>query len=312
MARIVRASANSRPRLTRCEFYPVGSVGERQALLQTLADKYQLANADCTSLMEADQSNLLLVEAPEVDATELKAAVRWRIKDLIDFHIDDAVIDVFDIEGQRERGRAKMMYVVVARISAVKEHIDLLEHSHINLNAIDIAELAQRNVAALLPEDETGIALLRFSRHDGLLTISRQGNLFLARALDFGVDQLTAELAPAGIPAEDGPDLVLPSDDDDLPPRLRRLFDNIVLEVQRSLDYYESHFGLPPVGGVVIAPMEQAVPGLLGYLSANLGLPVRQLDLNTVLESETVLGDETQARCFSAIGAALRVEEKVL
>ena len=95
-------------------------------------------------------------------------------------------------------------------------------------------------------------------------------------------------------------------------PGLRRLLDAIVLEVQRSLDYSESHFGLPPVSGLVIAPTESPVPGMLGYLSSNLGLPVRLLDLNTVLECEQTLGDALQARCFEAIGAALRVEERAL
>lgn len=263
--------------------------------------------------MDESLSSLLLVEAPEVDPTELKAAVRWRVKDLIDFHIDDAVIDVFDIEGQRERGRTKMMYVVVSRISAVREHIDLLEHAHIDLSVIDIPELAQRNIAALLPEDQTGVALLHFSPRGGLLTITHQGNLFLARTLEFGSDQLGAEASPpidyldleegAGVTAGSGTEM---------PAGLQRLLDNIVLEVQRSLDYYESHFGLPPVHGLVIAPTEQSIPGMLGYLGSNLGLPVRILDLNTILDGEETLGDVLQAQCFTAIGAALRVEERTL
>ena len=300
-----------RPHLEVCEFYPTATLADRPATLDAIAGRYQLADADCTSLMEASQSSLLLVEAPEVDPTELKAAVRWRIKDLIDFHIDDAVIDVFDIDAQSERGRAKMMYVVVARISTVQEHIDLLEDAHINLGVIDIAELAQRNIAALLPEDPSGVAMLHFSRGTGLLTLTRQGSLFLARSLDFGTDLLAAALPMDNAMAEEG-EFTLPEQHDDMSPMLARLFDNTVLEVQRSLDYYESHFGLPPVSGVVIAPTETPIPGLLSHLANNLGLPVRMLDLNTILETEQPLSDELQAQCLPAIGAALRVEERAL
>lgn len=256
--------------------------------------------------MDASLSNLLLVEAPEVDPTELKAAVRWRIKDLIDFHVDDAVIDVFDIEGQR--GRTKMMYVVVARIATVQEHINLLESVDVNLSVIDIAELAQRNIAALLPEDQNGVALLHLTPRGGLLTLTRQGSLFLARNLEFGTDQLAAEL-PA---AREESEFTLDTEDEGPSPGLTRLMDSIVLEVQRSLDYFESHFGLPPASGLVLAPMTQTIPGLAGYLGGNLGLPVRMLDLNTVLECEQTLSDELQALCLPAIGAALRVEERVL
>ena len=306
IARIMRGTGNVRPQLALCEFYPTQTAADRRTILESVASKNQLADADCTSLMESSQSSLLLVEAPEVDPTELKAAVRWRIKDLIDFHIDDAVIDVFDIEGQRERGRAKMMYVVVARISTVQEHINLLEDARINLGVIDVAELAQRNIAALLPEDPSGVALLHFSAGSGLLTLTRQGSLFLARTLEFGTDHLAAALS------ESDDELRLEGEEPVLNPALARLFDNVVLEVQRSLDYYESHFGLPPVSGVVLAPTEQPIPGLLGYLANNLGLPVRTLDLNTVLESDQTLSDTLQAQCLPAIGAALRVEERAL
>lgn len=286
-----------------CEFHSAG-VADQPAVLASLAHKYQLDAADCTSLMDASHSSLLLVEAPEVDPTELKAAVRWRIKDLIDFHVDDAVLDVFDVEGQR--GRTKMMYVVVARIATVQEHIDLLEGADVNLGIIDIAELAQRNIAALLPEDQSGVALLHLTPQGGLLTLTRQGSLFLARNLEFGTDQLTAALPTA-------PESEFSLDDEEGPaPALRRLMDTIVLEIQRSVDYFESHFGLPPISGLVIAPLAQPVPGLAGYLGGNLGLPVRMLDLNTVLDCEQTLSDELQAYCLSAIGAALRVEERTL
>ncbi len=309
VARIIRESPTAPPKLTVCEYFPTPSAAERPAILNEIAAKFQLDSATCTSLMDAGNTSLLLVEAPEVDPTELKAAVRWRIKDLIDFHIDDAVIDVFDIEGQRERGRANMMYVVVARFSAVREHIDLLENARVGLNVIDIPELAQRNVATLLKEDQIGVALLHFSPHSGLLTITRQGSLFLARTLEFGSDHLGAE---SSLTADLGDDGAGDTTDTGLSAGLRRLLDSIVLEVQRSLDYYESHFGLPPVSGLVIAPTEQAVPGMLGYLSNSLGLPVRLLDLNSVLDSEQTIDDVLQARCFAAIGAALRVEERAL
>lgn len=313
VARIVRDGTATPPKLTVCEYFPTPSPAERPAILNEIAAKFQLDSAACTSLMDANNTNLLLVEAPEVDPTELKAAVRWRIKDLIDFHIDDAVIDVFDIEGQRQRGRANMMYVVVARFSAVREHIDLLENARVGLNVIDIPELAQRNIAALLKEDQNGVALLHFSPHSGLLTITRQGSLFLARTLEFGSDHLGAESSlPANFGDDDAANTTLTTTDTGLSAGLQRLLDSIVLEVQRSLDYYESHFGLPPVSGLVIAPTEQAVPGMLGYLSHSLGLPVRLLDLNTVLDSEQTIDDVLQARCFAAIGAALRVEERAL
>ncbi|MGE0080724.1 MAG: pilus assembly protein PilM [Thiohalomonadaceae bacterium] len=273
------------PVLARCEFREAAALRQEQVLGE-LAREHRLGDCRCVSVAAQRDFSLLLVEAPQVDPTELKAAVRWRIRELLDFHIDDAVIDVFDIPGQRERGRPKLMYVVAARMAAVKQHIGLLERAGAQLEVIDIPELCQRNLAAQLPEDQNGVAFLRLGHGDGLLTLTRDGALYLARTIDFGVAQLK----------EDG----------------ERLVEALVLEVQRSLDYYESYFSLPPISALVMAPTEEPLPGVINQFAASLGIPVRVLDLNAVFETGRTLPDALQARCLTAIGAALRREEKAL
>lgn len=310
MAQVERGAPEDLPRLKLCEFHPLEGEATAEQVLKELAASHRLKDADCVSVMDRRDLSVLLVEAPEVEVTELKAAVRWRIKDLLDFHVDDAVIDVFDIPGQQERGRQKMMYVVAARIAAVQDHIDLLENAGINLAAIDIPELVHRNIAELTPEDGNGVAVLALGREQGLLTITRQGSLFLARNLDVGVRQLAAEAGAEPAPQEAG-GLSL-EQGDELPSRLLRLLDGIVLEVQRSLDYYESHFSLPPASGLVVAPLEEPVSGMMTHLANNLGVPVRMLDLTASFETDLSLPDALQAQCLPAIGAALRQEEKAL
>ncbi len=256
---------------------------------------------------------LLLVDTPDVDPAELKTAVRWRIKDLIDFHVDDAIIDVFDIPGQEERGRQKLMYVVAARRTAVQAHINQLEGERINLAVIDIPELAMRNIAGLLPEDEIGVALLYLTSNGGLLTITRQRDLYLSRRLDIGLSQLSVFAAEKGNSDDEGDDVFTLDDGEDGSNQpLNRAFDNIILEVQRSLDYYESHFALPPVACLTLAPMESSIPGMLEYLGEHLGVPVQALDLNKLLQCEQVLSDEMQSHCLLPIGAALRERNKAL
>lgn len=277
-------------------------------MLQKLAKEFDLEASHCISVAPQESFTLLLVESPEVEPSELKAAVRWRIKDLIDFHIDDAIIDVFDIPGQRERGRTKLMYVVASRTSTVQQHIDLLEENNLNLAVIDIPELVLRNIAALLPEDKGGVATLYIGRDHGMLVVTREQTLYLSRRIELGLQQLQSCL---NTPADEE-EFVLEGEEPPMPAPLQRALDNIVLEVQRSLDYYESHFSLPPVSGLVMAPMEEELPGVIGYLGGNLGVPVRMLDLNAFIECEETLSDKLQSQCLFAIGAALREEKRVL
>src|SRR5690606_10297963 len=112
---------------------------------------------------------------PDVRPEELRSAVRWRIKDLLGFHIDDAIIDVFEIPDQRHQHRNRMMYVVAAKANAVQSRAEFLANAGLTIDVVDIPEMALRNLAMLLDEEQQGIALLHLDDTRGVITLSRQG-----------------------------------------------------------------------------------------------------------------------------------------
>jgi len=301
--------AGAPPVLEACEILPDGGA---QALARS-ARRHRAAALPCSIVADADSYSLLLVERPDVPPDELRAAVRWRIRELIDFHVDDAVVDVFDVPGRKSGGRP-MMYVVAARAPRLRERTELAHDARLRLDVVDIPELAQRNVAAQLPEDVAGVALLHLAPDSGVLTITRQGTLYLARRLEASLTRAPA--MPAGPPLDSAPDPAAAGD----PPAVdapaagapaapvREWLDALVIEVQRSLDYYESTFAQPPVPALVVAPVERAVPGMTEYLAGQLGLETRALDLGEVLDCSRPLDVAQQARCFCAVGAALRAQ----
>lgn len=259
---------------------------ERQ--LQRLAAQHQLKNARCTTLLDESEYTLVLTEAPDVRPEELKTALRWKIKDLIDFHINDATLDAFALPGEASAGRVREMYAVAARNEAIRRRVDRLHNAGAGLEIIDIPEMAQRNLAALLPEDAQGVAVVSFTGRGGLLTITRQGELYLSRNLDVGLDHL---LQSGG---------------------LTGYYDRVVLEVQRSLDYYESHFRMTPVRQLVLAPVAGRMPELVEHLAANLSVAVSVMNLAEMVELDTGVPPELEGPCLFALGAALRREEKAL
>ncbi len=185
------AGAGGKPRLERCVYERRGA--EEDPFARVLA---RLSNrrAPTVSVLDPDGYRLLLVEAPDVPADELRAAVRWRVKDLIDFHVDDAVIDVFEMPSHARGGRNRMMYAVTAKADFVKQQIELIEGAGLKLDVIDIKELSLRNVATLLEDAERGTAFLYLGERRSTLLLVRQGVLYLARHVETGV----ATLAEAG------------------------------------------------------------------------------------------------------------------
>lgn len=285
------------PQLKACRYLPLEPGADAAVVLGGLVSELGLEQGRSVIVMQPDAHSLLLIEAPDVQPAELKAAVRWRIKDLIDFHIDDAVIDVFEIPEQGAApGKARLMYAVAAKASSIHRHVETLEKTSLNLDIIDIPELAIRNIVALLDEDVRGTAFLYFDQKGGVITLTRQGSLYLTRNIDVDLQQMVAKGSNEG----------------ELHPQAQQALDRIVLEVQRSLDYYESHFSQPPITSLVLAPFKQEVPGMIPYLSANLGMAVSVLDINALVEANDTIDTVTQAQCLTAIGAALRLEQKVL
>lgn len=259
--------------------------------LQKLGQAMHLGQYQCAALLKPGDYQLLLVEAPNVPKDELKSAIRWRIKDMIDYHIDDATVDVLDIPPEDGAGgRNHLMYAVAARNDLIQTCVRAFDEARIPLSVIDIHETAQRNIAALYETEDRGVALAYFAQNWGLLTVNYRGELYLARRLDLGLDELAAESA-----RQDGGAL-----------------ERVAVEIQRTLDHFERQFRSIPVARVLIAPMPQDV-GLGEFLRARLGLDSRQIDLKEVLAFEGEGPDAaTQWRLFHHFGAALRHETKAL
>ena len=276
------------PRVMACEFRPLNGAEEQDRVLARLVAEFSLKRSRCTTVLNPEEYTLLLTEAPDVPPDELRSAVRWRIKDLIDFHLDDAAIDVFDVTAANAPGRTRSMYVVAARNTAIQRRVDLCDTAGVGLDVIDIPEMAQRNLAAIVPEDVRGMVMLTLGSQRGLITITRQGELFLSRRVEIGADSLKA----AG---------------DRYP-----YFDQIVLEIQRSLDYFDSHFRQAHVDNLVLSPSANGVPGLVDYLNSNLNIKGRILNLSDVVQFEPEWADTLAGPAWTALGAALRHEEKAL
>ncbi|HSH26822.1 MAG TPA: pilus assembly protein PilM [Wenzhouxiangella sp.] len=270
-----------KPRLSAAQCSELTGDSDLERLVQqAVPDRGSVVNL----VMAEGQYELLLVDAPRVDPSELRAAVRWKVRNLIDFHIDDAVIDVFEIPGQNNRPQGQaMMYAVAARAREVREHIDLVESADLDLQVIDITEMALRNLAAQLDEDVRGIAMLYFDESHGVITITRQGSLYLSRSLATGTEQLLED-----------PDMS---------------FAQVALEVQRSLDYYDSHFGQPPVASLRVLPGFAAHQSLVESLSEALSIPVDGYRAEDVVSTEIDLPDRFHAQFLIALGGALRQEE---
>lgn len=267
-----------------------------------------------TSVLPESSYEVLLIEVPNVPDSEVNDAARWIIKDQIDMPVDEMIVEMFKLPKQSTADGKAMGYAVVARRSSIKQHIELVKGSGLSLNVIDIPEMCTRNIATLLPQDQYGVAFLHFTQTHGILTVTRKGVLYLLRRIEKGRSAIdaasTGEFATADLDHTSELDILrAPDEVDPLAGDFSRagLVHNIVQEIQRSLDFYDTHYNCEPLNELVLSPGSN-VGGLAKSLNENLGLAVSSLNLNRLFEMKTELSSQEQSACMLAIGAALRSE----
>ncbi len=238
--------------------------------------EHRLTDVPVSLVLQEGEYQLLLIEAPDVPVDELKDALLWRVKDLIQFNPEDAYLDYIELPDDAYRGRGKMIYVVVAERTLIDQRVDWLDALGVSAVTIDIPELALLNITESLCAEEMGTAVLFLEEDRSNLTMLSGSALYLARGLSYSpFDQV----------------------------------ENTVLDIQRSMDYFESQIGKPPCVRILILPLQVGETPLLMELRNNLSADVQSLDLADVVGSDEPLRVDLQQVCLIAIAASLRNTE---
>jgi MSHA biogenesis protein MshI len=285
---IVHSSRSSRPLLRHCAIHPSLEI-RAEHVLAPLAHSRELSHAAVSAVLSTDEYQLVQVEAPDVQPEEMRGAVRWKLKDIISFPPSEAVVDVFDIPQQPRSLDSRMVYAVAARADAVQRVVSLVKPRVRGFDVIDIPEMCLRNIAALLPQDEQGVALIALGEHFAQLTLTCRGVLYLARRIELG---RRAELQSGDDRADSaGADVA-----------------SLGLELQRSLDYYESHFDRPTIADVVVTSGDERAERVLGELIAATGSSVTLLEIEELFDVAPGIEPDIRWPGLLALGAALRTE----
>lgn len=267
--------------------------GSDALTLARLRKEFELTSYRCTTLLRSGDYQMLQIEAPNVPVEEIKAAAGWKVKDMIDYPVERATVEVLTIPtGSAALGRPASLFAIAARDETVRQRALIFEGAGIPLEAIDIPEIAQRNISALLESEGRALGVLCFDNQGGLLTVTLGGELLLSRFLDVTLLQL--------VEARDD--------------RRLQLLDRVGLELQRSLDFFDRQPNSMALTRLLIQTLPPGI-GMLEYLANNLSVPVEVFDLESILDFGRVpaLKDlQRQAQCLHMLGAALRDDTKTL
>jgi len=268
---------NETPRLLHCQFRE-SSPTQHHSTLKSLVDELGLNGLPVNLVLHPAAYQMLLVESPDVPAEDLGDAMRWRIKDLIKEPLENVVVDAFALPADAYRGRSQMAYCAAVNKVRLQEWCDLIKQANLKIVSVDVTEMALRNLGLLSGAQNLNIAVLCLRSSGGLICVQHGADLYMARVIEHGIEHAGADFSAA------------------------------TLEIQRSLDYFESQLGKGHINRVLLLPMKRHGADALHALESRLTVQSHALDLRELFDGQPAaqLDEETQASCVAAVGAALR------
>ena len=238
------------------------------------------------ALLQRHQYQLLPLDAPEVPREEWADALRWSLKDMVDFPVDSAGIALLEVPGAPAARRRAQLIAVAAAHAHLSPLAAAGADAGVPWQAIDVPETALRNIAALLAAPGQGQALLHTGETHSTLVVTADTELLLARHIDVSLGQLTH------------------ADDD----TRQQAYERASLELQRTLDSVERQFSHVRLARVLVAP-GPPLADFIAWVSDLVYTPVAEFDLAAAIDLAAVpdLSDATEQALFlPAIGVALR------
>lgn len=282
LAKVIKSKTQPGWQLDFHQFEPC-TAAQRQSTLSALVGKAKADGCLCNLVLPANQYQLFQIEKPSVDESEVGEAVFWKLKDMIDYPLDDAVSDVFTFPDDASRGRGAQVNVVSARKTLLKEHVKLIESSGLALTSIDVTELALRNLARKFTVEDQSLGFIYMRDGFGMMVLVKGDTLYLSRKIDIQSQALQDQS------------------------RQETVVQQLSLEIQRSVDYFESQMAQIPPRRVVLLGPDITVP-LAQLVDPLLAVAVDDANWDDVLEEQSSENLTRLVQTLVAVGGAFRCE----
>lgn len=254
--------------------------------LWTLVKRHDLEGVKCSWVLDPNKYQILVHDELPVKDEEFQSAVRWQIRKLLPYSIDDAIIDSFPVPPAQIANPKKMIMIVSAQASYIRPIALQITESGLHLSSIDIQELALRNITACYEGDDNAVALLYLRENTSELIITRQKSFYFSRHLDWNLN------LPPNVVADQE--------------NINNHLDRLTLEMQRSFDYFQTQWRYPAPTKVLVASLKPDAMDIANYLTQRLRLQASNLNVSEILPRKNKISHLTEIQNLPIIGGILR------
>ncbi len=257
------------------------------------------------------------ISVSDMSDEELAESIKWEAEQYIPFSIDDVNIDFQKIGPGATEGQADVLLVAVKK-DKINDYVNLVKEAGLEPAVMDVDAFALANMFELNYELEGGVtALLNIGASvmninilkDGVSTFTRDitvgGNRYTeAIQKDFGLSYEDAEKVKRGEDVEG-------VDREQAASTISAVTEDVVAEIQRSLEFYRSTTGSDKVTKVLISGGCGKIKNFASILSERLEIssettnPFKSIKVDPK-KFDTAFIEESAPMAAVAVGLAIR------
>ncbi|KPZ73283.1 hypothetical protein AN944_00431 [Shewanella sp. P1-14-1] len=195
---------------------------------------------------------LIVADKPNVEANELNQALLWAVKDLVTEQVTNIQLDYFE-SSLTTTGKINVVVANKVQLSTLAQSCE--QHGFV-IEDITIEELV---MPRLFDDQAPHMVVSHVPEQELLLTVVKQGELLMQRRVRgfTQIDKASAADLQYG------------------------LADNLSLEIQRSMDYFESQLRQAPVASIDLL-IDGECQALVPLVSQNFNQPVSAIEHTSV------------------------------
>ena len=253
-----------------------------QSKLQTLIKRFNLTASHASLVLPPEMYQLLMMDNIDVPQAELAQALRWRLKGLTDYPLNDIAVDVFLVPPHGVGQQRKKVFVAVTIQSQLQKLLSYFESAYVQIDSVTIADLALKNLVYLNASlrDFSGTSIfIHADKGRYYIHIYFDKALYLVRKFHLNQNEANKE-------------------------------EKLLLEIQRSQDYCLSELKLESPRKILFSPVFVNEISLVDYCQAQLDIEVEQVSLASLFEVKQPWMTKQLLANLYALGAQALLEKQ--
>lgn len=282
--RLVKLLPNEEQALTCVDVrdYPLERPELLPALLAHVISEMSLQHFKCVFVIPPDKVESVQIEMSEMPTIDVHASLPWKLKDLVSIPPQDMICDYIEMDVQPFGQPVKAQVMATS-----KAYIEMLlapfHKAKVPVHAITTEQFVIAKLQTV--EDAAQLVFVQHTDSTGILLILKNQQICFARKIrgtDAVVNMLPEEVKEYGA-------------------------DMIAIEIQRSVDYYESQLKQPPIKDVIISIAGGNEALICEVLNTNLPVKTRIANLTSDIQDDT---GEISLQYLAALGGALYANQE--